>query len=206
MMMSAEEFAFLARGFAPFGIALAVLDYPLIPTVRLGDVVAACRRAVSFIHRHGRAHGIDPDRIFISGNSAGGHLVAELMDRSWTGAAGLPADVVKGAAAISGLYDLRPVAASFRNDSLHLTAEEVAQFSPLLRQPQILAPTIVAVGGDETGEFLRQSADFAELVKSAGAPVEHLVVPGANHITVVLDDLADPAASLNQAVRQQIKG
>ena len=206
MYMSAAEFSFLARGFVPFGVALALIDYPLIPSVRLADIVDSCRRAVAYIHRYGRTHGLDPDRIFISGNSAGGHLVAELLDRAWTGAAELPADVIKGGAAISGLFDLTPVAASFRNEALQLNAEEVARFSPLLRRPQIVSDTIVAVGGDETGEFLRQSADFAALAQAAGARVQHIVVPGTNHITVVLDALADTAAALNQAVRQRIKG
>jgi arylformamidase len=126
------------------------------------------------------------------------------MDRRWTREAGLPDDMIKGGTSVSGLFDLRPVAASFRNESLQLTPEEVAHFSPLLRRPEISSPTIVAVGGDETGEFLRQSEDFAQLVRSMGTPVEHIVVAGTNHITVVLDALADPDAPLNRAVRRQI--
>jgi arylformamidase len=202
--MEAEQFSFLARGFVPFGAALVVIDYPLIPAVRMADIVDACRRAVAYVHRHGIEHGLDHDRMFVAGNSAGGHLVAELMDRTWVREAGLPDDVIKGGAAVSGLFDLRPVAASFRNDSLRFTSAEVERFSPLRRRPEIRSPTIVAVGGEETGEFLRQSEDFAQLVRSTGAPVEHIVVAGANHITVVLDGLADPDAPLNRAVRRQI--
>jgi arylformamidase len=204
MSMEAEQFSFLARGFVPFGAALVVIDYPLIPTLRMAGIVDACRRAVTYVHRHGSEHGLDSARMFIAGNSAGGHLVAELMDRRWTREAGLPDDVIKGGTSVSGLFDLRPVAASFRNESLQFTPEEVARFSPLLRRPEIRSPTIVAVGGDETGEFLRQSEDFAQLVRSMGAPVEHIVVAGTNHITVVLDALADPDAPLNRAVRRQI--
>ena len=202
--MEAEQFSFLARGFVPYGIALAVIDYPLIPTVHMADIVQACRRAVAHMHQYGLSQGLDPQRIHICGNSAGGHLVAELMDRAWTGDFGVAADVVKGGTAISGLFDLTPVAASFRNESLQFTPQEVARFSPLLRQPDIGSPLIVAVGADETGEFLRQSADFANLARSAGAPVQHLVIPATNHITVVLDALADPGAPLNLAVRRQM--
>ena len=202
--MEAEQFSFLARGFVPFGIALAVIDYPLIPTVHMADIVQACRRAVVYMHRHGGSHGLDPQRIHICGNSAGGHLVAELMDRTWTRDLGVAADVVKGGTAISGLFDLTSVAASFRNESLRFTPHDVARFSPLLRQPDIRSPLIVAVGADETAEFLRQSVDFANLARGAGAPVQHLVVPATNHITVVLDALADPGAPLNLAVRRQI--
>ena len=197
--MRARQFAFLAPGFVPFGVALAVIDYPLIPDVRMADIVDSCRRAVAYLHRHGAAHGLDTERIFVAGNSAGGHLVGELMDRTWS-----PAEAIKGGTSISGLFELAPVAASFQNDTLHLTKDEIARFSPAYRKLDIGAPMIVAVGGEETGEFLRQSASFAEQVRGCGVAVEHMVVPGTNHITVVLDALADPDAELNRAVRRQI--
>jgi arylformamidase len=200
--MEAAQFSFLAPGFVPFGAALAVIDYPLIPTVRLGDIVASCRAAIAWIHRHGPEYGLDSGRIHISGNSAGGHLVAELMDRKWTEGKDLPDDVIKSGTAISGLYDLAPVAASFQNDTLQLTAGEIAEFSPLRRTVDIKAPVIAAVGGNETGEFLRQTADFAASLAAANVPVSHMVVPETDHITVVLDALADPKAELNRAVRR----
>ncbi len=196
--MQATQFAFLAPGFVPFGAALAVIDYPLIPDVRMADIVASCRRSVAFLHAEAGRHGLDPGRIHVAGNSAGGHLVAELMDNAETGA------IIKGGTAISGLFDLAPVAASFRNDLLQLTPEEVDRFSPLRRTSRVTTPLIVAVGGNETGEFLRQSAVYAGHARSGGAIVDHIVMPGANHITVVLDGLASPAASLNRAVRRQM--
>ena len=195
--MQASDFAFLARGFVPFGAALVLVDYPLIPRVKLSDVVASCRKALLWLHRHGADHGIDPQRLFISGNSAGGHLVAELLDD--------PAcTFVRGGTAISGLYDLAPVAACFRNELLGLTPEDVATLSPLRRTSRISAPLIVTVGGRETAEFLRQSADFAAHAAAGGASVEHLVVPDADHITIVLDVLADPRSELNRLVRRQM--
>jgi arylformamidase len=203
--MRADQFSFLARGFVPFGVSLAVIDYPLIPDVRLGDIVASCRAAIAWIYRNGPDYDLDPARIFISGNSAGGHLVAELLDRTWVEQAGLPHDVIKGGAAISGLYDLEPVRTSFQNDVLQMTVGEVETFSPLRRKLAIKAPVIAAVGGDETEEFLRQTADFAANLKQSGVDVMQLIVPHTNHITVVLDALADPSAQLNRAVRQQIE-
>ena len=196
-MMQAAQFAFLAPGFAPFGAALVVIDYPLIPHVRMADIVASCARAVVFLHRHAAEFGIDPARIYVSGNSAGGHLVAEIMN-------GPASFAIKGGTAISGLYDLTPVAASFRNEVLGFTPAEIAKFSPQLRPSRIAVPLIVAVGGDETGEFLRQSATFADHARGGGAAVDHIVVAETNHITVVLDAFANPAAPLNRAVRRQM--
>jgi arylformamidase len=203
--MEAWEFSFLAPGFVPYGAALLAIDYPLIPAVRLADIVESCRRAIGWVYRHANEYGLDAERIFISGNSAGGHLVMELMDRTWTENAGLPKDVIKGGAAISGLYDLAPVAASFQNQFLQLTDDEIAEFSPLRRNLDVGAPVIAAVGGDETGQFLRQTEDMASALDAAMVPVRHMVVPGADHITVVLDALADPGAALNRAVREQMR-
>ena len=91
-----------------------------------------------------------------------------MLDRSWTSAFHLPADVIQGGTAISGIYNLAPVAASFQNDILQLTADEIETFSPLLREFDIQAPVIATVGGNETSEFLRQTADFARALAREG--------------------------------------
>jgi arylformamidase len=202
--LAAADFSFVAPGFVPFGASVAIIDYPLIPSVGLGDIVACCLRCIHYLQHRGAEHGIDPKRIFVSGNSAGGHLVVELMDRIRLGAAGLPADTIKGGTAISGLYDLTPVAASFRNDTLELSEEDVAAYSPLLRKTGIAASLIVSVGGDESRTFLDQSAALAARLGQDGAAVEHIVVPDTNHITVVLEAFANPDAPLNRAVRRQM--
>jgi arylformamidase len=203
-MMAASQFDFLAPGFHPFGATLVILDYPLMPAVRMADVVGACRKAVAWVVRDGAAHGIDPARVFVSGNSAGGHLTAEMLDRAWLAGAGLPADAIKGGVAISGLFDLEPVAASFRNDVLKLTSDEVARFSPQTRGVDIAAPVIVSVGGAEMPEFIDQSAEFAALLRRGGAAVEEITPAGSNHVTVVLDEFADPARPLNIATRRMM--
>ena len=190
--LDADLFSFLAPGFVPFGVCLVVIDYPLIPSVRLADIVASCQRAVSWVCDNIADHGGDPDRVHISGNSAGGHLVAELASRPG-------AERIRGGTAISGLYDLAPVVQSFQNDDLQLTADEVANYSPLLRPLDIRMPMIVTVGGDETQEFLRQTDDFADRI---GVVSYH--APGTNHITVLLDALASPEDRLNRLVRAQM--
>jgi arylformamidase len=201
--LAAADFAFVANGFVPHGAAVAVIDYPLIPKVRLGDIVQSCMRAVGYLYRHGSAHGIDPERVFLSGNSAGAHLVIELMDRSRLAAAGLPANTVKGGTAISGLYDLRSIAASFRSEQLGFTPEEVAEFSPLRRKTAIASPVIATVGATEMPEFLDQTERLAEHCRKNGTPVEHLL-PEADHITIVLDHFAVHGTPLNLAARRQM--
>lgn len=201
--LDAATFSFLARGFVPFGVSLVVIDYPLIPDVALADIVDSCRRAVGWVRRNARRCGGDPERLYISGNSAGGHLVAMLMGRPM--AHGLPTDVVKGGCAISGLYDLEPVRLSRQNETLHFTAEEAADLSPIHHVPGAAGPLILSVGGAETREFLLQTEDYSEAWRNAGHNCQTIVVPGKNHIDVLLDGLAEPTSALNQAVREMIE-
>lgn len=202
--LDALTLSVVAGGFAPFGATTVIIDYPLIPAVRLGEIVTRCRAAVAWVYRHAAELGGDPDRIHVSGNSAGGHLVATLMDRDWPPSLGLPADVVKGGTAISGLYDLEPVALSAENERLRLTPEEVACWSPIRHLPRAAGPLLLPVGAQETPEFLDQTREFGAAWRGAGLTGEVMVVPETNHVTVVLDGLADPRSALNRAVRRQM--
>lgn len=202
--LDADLFSFLAKGFVPHGAMLVVIDYPLMPATRMEGVVDACRKALAWTYRHCARYGGDPERLFISGNSAGGHLVAELADRPSLVEAGLPEDAIKGVTAISGIYDLEPVTRSFQDDSLHLTQEELAAFSPLNRAYDLAAPMIVTLGGDETEEFHRQSELFVRHCHQDRFPVSLLKVPSTNHVTVLSEALAEPENVLNQAVRRQM--
>jgi len=189
--LDADLFSFLAPGFVPFGATLVVIDYPLMPHARMTEVVSAAKLAVEWVEENIVRYRGDPQRLFISGNSAGGHLVAELLDGAGSG--------IKGGASLSGIFDLEPVSRSFQNDSLSLTPEEICSFSPASRQLNIVSPLIAAVGGDETEIFQQQTTDFAHQ-----CGVEPMIAPGLDHITIVLDGLADPAADLNKAVRRQM--
>lgn len=202
--LDAALFSFIARGFVPQGAAVINLDYPLIPDVRLADIVAGCRQAIAWVHRHARSFGASPDKIYVSGNSAGAHLAALLADRAWPRAFGLPDDVIKGACAMSGLYDLEPVRLSSQNDTLRLTDDEVQGLSPSRHIPAAAAKTIFAVGGDETPEFLRQNRMIADAWMAAGLPCEHSVVPAINHITIVFEAFAVPTHPLNFAARRMM--
>ena len=74
-----------------------------------------------------------PDRIFVSGHSAGGHLTATTLQTDWD-LYGLPHNIVKGAIAISGLFDLTPLACSFLQPALRLTGETIRAPQPAVQR------------------------------------------------------------------------
>ena len=98
-MNDKESFAFFADGLLPLGINLAVIEYTLAPASRLDRIVAEVRRARRWLAEHLADYGADPSRLYVSGHSAGGHLTAM----------SIPLPEVRGAVAISGIYDLEPI-------------------------------------------------------------------------------------------------
>ena len=200
-----NDFRFLARGMVPSGAALVVVNYALVPSVDLDELVRQCRAAIAWTHQNAAGFGGDPERIFVSGHSAGGQLTAMMMSTVWPAFADhLPANVIKGGCALSGIYDLTPMPLSYMQETLQFTPDQVARNSPITLSPSTKAPLIVGVGGDESEEFLRQSQAFAEQWGTPGG-IEcwMMTLDGINHFTI-LGEFADPKSVLTQAVLQQM--
>ena len=194
---------FPAREFVPRDIAWVPINYRLAPTATMDGIVADVRSAVQWLYHHAAEYGCDPDRIYVSGNSAGGHLSAELLSDNWPDRYNLPAGVVKGVCAISGLYDLEPLLECEPNEKLRMDLETARRYSPVYHLSGTATPAIIACGGNETAEFRRQTAAYADILKEAGYPVTHMEVAGHDHFSVI-GELANPESPLFQAVIKMI--
>src|SRR5262245_2502267 len=86
---------------------------------------------------------------------------------------------------LSGMYDLEPIRLCYINAQIRLDAGQVARLSPVRLRALVAGPMIIAVGDEETAEFHRQASEFAEAMALQGARAELIVVPSANHYTVV---------------------
>jgi len=179
-----EEVSFIAEPFVARGVMFIAIDYGHVPDVTLEEHVGQARAAVVWVYRNAAKLGGDPDRIFISGHSSGGHVCGEVAVADWPALHGLPADVIKGAAPMSGMFDLAPVRLSWRNSYLSLDAARAARLSPILRIPARALPMVVGYGTRELDEFQRQSRDFAAAWRRAGHPCVEVVLPGLNHFAV----------------------
>ena len=199
-----NDFRFLARGLVPSGAILVIVNYALVPSVDLDELVRQCRAAVAWTLENAETFGGDKDRIFVSGHSAGGHLTAMMMATDWPGfGGGLPANLVKGGCALSGIYDLEPIRLTFMQETLGFTPEQVESNSPLSLSPATPAPLIVGVGAEESEEFLRQAETFAAAWEGLGVPCRTMIRPGMNHFTI-LGEFSDPGSELTKAVAEQM--
>lgn len=200
-----NDFDYVAAPFLAAGAAVVNVNYALAPRVAVDEIVRQVRAAIAWTWREAKSVNGDAARIHVTGHSAGGHLTAMAALTEWEGfAPGLPANVVKSALAISGLYELEPVRHTYLNDALKLDAAAARRNSPALFIRKGAAPLALAVGADETKEFLRQQRDFATaLAKAGAAPSDALEIAGRHHFDVI-HDLAAPGTALHALMRARM--
>lgn len=178
-----SDHSWFAPAFVGAGVLAVNLNYHLCPEVTLDDIVGEARRAIAHLYNQASALGGDKHRIFVAGHSAGAQMAGMLLNFDWS-LAGLPDDVVKGAACISGIYEPAAVRRISVNADVRLDAETAARNDCIAQPPRRPVPVIVSVGGAEPEGWRQQSRDYAEACRGAGCAVEYLEVPGANHFTV----------------------
>lgn len=199
------DYSYMAPAFVDSGVAFASLNYGLAPDTAIGTMIEQTRRALAWLYRYAGEHGIDPARIVVAGHSAGGHLAAMALATDWPAfEAGLPAGLLAGGCSISGVYDLDPVRLSYHNKILHIGPGEAAPWSPLHNLPATAPPLLLAVGSQETDEFLRQHAEFAAAWRARGLPLAEVDMTGLHHFTAV-DALAERGHALHVAVQNLLR-
>jgi arylformamidase len=203
---AAKDYAFPAELFVNAGAHYVVPDF--VNVIEAGGslmpMAQQARRAVAWVRRNAESFGGDPDRIFLSGHSSGGHLAGVVLTTDWQREFELPADTVKGAVLCSGLYDLKPVRLSARSSYVKFTDEMEEALSTQRHLAQIRVPVVLAYGTMETPEFQRQTRDFAAALRAAGKPVQLLVGQNYNHFELP-ETLANPYGLLGRAALEQMK-
>ncbi|WP_170412993.1 alpha/beta hydrolase [Ruegeria arenilitoris] len=183
--LSQNESAMMAPALVEAEQSFATLNYTLAPEARIGDMINECRDALLWLAANAPDLGFDPSRITLSGHSAGAQLAAMVMATSADALAraGLR---VREVILISGVYDLEPISLTSVNDPLQLTPVEIHDLSPILHLPAPGPRYHVTVAERDTPEFVRQSRDYAELLRKAGHAVNFDLKKGMQHFDIIM--------------------
>ena len=186
-----EVFTIFAEGPMAHGVNVALIGYTLAPDATLDEIVAEIHTGIDFLDRQLPALGGDAGGIVVSGWSAGGHLTAMALSHP----------KVKAGMAISGIYDLEPIRASYLNVKLGLDEAMSRRNSPMVQTGGAPKPLSLVVGSAELPLLRRQTADFAGHRARCGLPVTYEEIPGANHFTI-MDEMMSPQGRITTLVRQ----
>lgn len=187
--LSKNESSFAANNFQSHGCHFAVINYSLAPKASMSEIVEQNRKALTYLYENAERLGYDKDQIYVSGSSAGAHLAAMMLVTKWQERPDceLPKDLIKGVCAVSGIYDLEPIALTYVDEPLKLTSDSIFENSPIHHSFANLAPIIFAYGDNETSEFKRQTDVMYNKLKNIGLPVEFGEIERRNHFDVIMD-------------------
>ncbi|MEX2614926.1 MAG: alpha/beta hydrolase [Alphaproteobacteria bacterium] len=192
--------SFQAPHFVNAGATFVPVNFALVPQVSLDELVRQCKASVVWAYHHAAEFGADPDRLYVAGHSSGAHVVGLIAVTDWAKDYGLPAGVIRGAYAASGMYDLKPVRLCSRQEYLNLDAAAECRLSAMRHIPDRMPPMVIAYGEGEQKEFRRQSKDWAKELRRLGHPVAaELDLPGLHHFEVA-EQFANPDGPLLQAI------
>ncbi|WP_163836023.1 alpha/beta hydrolase [Spartinivicinus ruber] len=201
--MDKKFFHFLAPMWVDRGVNFIFINYPLAPHASITEITNSIQRALHWIYQHAADYQINRDQLYLVGHSAGAHLASYLLTVDWQQLSPkIPNNLIKGIAALSGIYNLGPIQNCFVNRVLKLTDVEVSQFSPIRLVPMVQPSLLLAVGEQEAIGFHDQQQAFGESWQRYLPYLKQIQVKGVNHYTM-LDQLGEAGSPLFSKVSQQ---
>jgi len=183
---------------ASMGFVSAAIDYRLTPTgAKYPDQVRDCLAAVKFLRSHAGDYGINPDRIAIGGDSAGGHLsllVGLTRDTSIYGDdsyPGVSTDVcaivdIYGPTDMLSLYKtcpwmVRPDIERFIGGTPATAPDKWREASPMTHVRGDAPPVLILHGDGDAIVNYKQAEDLEKAIRAAGGTCQLIRVRGGTH-------------------------
>lgn len=189
-----NEFRNIGEAFAGRGILTAVVNYRLTPAVRHPQHVRDAAHATAWAIRHAAVYGGRPDLVFLSGHSAGGHLVTLLLlDPQYLRAEGVEPETLAGVIPLSGIFDLtRPIDDTPEGGFARYIAppfgdapDVLEDASPIRHLRPTRVPILVMLAGRDYQDMQTQSRLFVEASQRSGIPVKFETIPSRGHFELV---------------------
>jgi acetyl esterase/lipase len=187
--------------FASRGWLCVEPNYRLCPDATFPDPIVDIKRAIAWVHEHAHEYGGDPQQIFLTGGSAGGHLSAlaaltmndpilqpgfEDADTSVVAAMPLYGDYDwldrHGERARRGLDRSKYFADRIVKCSIDADRALWEQGSPVVHVHADAPPFFVVHGARDTMLLVEDARHFTDALRSVSrSPVAYAELPGAQH-------------------------
>ena len=165
---------------AEFGFFAMSIDYRLVGGSPAPAPYLDLRCAIRWIHAHAGDYAIDPERVYLIGQSAGGQMVslaATLGAGPYpkTGGWDQAREDIRGVVSVAGAYELNTLSWGNLWTPATGNVEEARRLaSPLTHVSATTKPTLVIHSDDDKSVPVQQAVDMAEKLKAAG--VQHRFV------------------------------
>ncbi|MCU5786512.1 alpha/beta hydrolase [Alloalcanivorax marinus] len=183
------------------------VSYRLAPECRYPGPLEDCIAALAWVHDHIADYGGDPDRLYVGGHSAGGHLFAlAALKPHLLARAGLPANLIKGCLPLCSQLNLAfddpaPGSGEARIYEMFLAdRRDDRDASPLHNIGPNPPPFFIAHGGEDFPRIIESNRLMIAALKETGAAVRSHVEPGATHFGLALQ-MENPQSPVVRTLR-----
>lgn len=178
-----DQYGAFGEVFARNGVGTVIINYRLSPAVQHPGHEQDVARAFAWTVRNIAKYGGNPDQIFISGHSAGGHLAALLATaESYLAAEKLSLDRIKGVIAISGIY---VIGGTRLNQAFGEDPKVHEEASPLRHVKAGLPPFLIVYGDKDFAGLDKLAESMGKALKDAKDPVTIMKIDGRDHYTII---------------------
>ena len=195
------------------GYLVAAVNYRLAPRYQFPAQIEDVKCAVRYLRANADSFGLDPDRIGVFGDSAGGHLAALLGVTDKSSGFDSSGGCLEGSSRVQAVVDLfgpADLTLAFQQQ-WSLIIEHVFNTSdpesPMVRQASPVtyvssddAPFLIIHGDRDDQVFLNQSQELYAGLTSAGVPAELVVVQNAGHNFIPADETSPDRGEITNLI------
>jgi arylformamidase len=191
-----ELYADVGKMFARQGIGAVVINYRLSDksnNVKHPDHIKDVASAFAWVHANIGKYGGRNDRIFISGHSAGAHLVALLAtDESYLKEHKLGLENIRGVLPLSGVYEITPGFFAF-NGPFGKDPEICKAASPINQvKGKQHPPFLICYAERDFPTIDKMSENFCKKLTDGKCEAGMLKIDDRSHISIIVKLVLDP--------------
>jgi acetyl esterase/lipase len=180
-------FGDLGRTFAKNGIGTVVISYRLTPQVQHPGHIEDVARAFAWTHDNIAKYGGKADQIFVSGQSAGGHLAALLAtNETYLKAHKLSKKDIKGVVAISGVYNVSLMLPALRQPIFGKGKEAADSASPVKHVSGKEPPFLILYADKDLPTIDLMSKQLCEELKKEKVEAALVIMKDRDHINSIM--------------------
>ena len=193
---------------AGFGFFAMSIDYRLVGGSPAPASYLDLLCAIRWVHAHAQEYRIDPERVYLIGQSAGGQLVslvATLGEGSFKRAGGWDAarSDVRAVVSVAGPYELNTLSWGNLWTPVGEDAEAARKMaSPLTHVTAKTRPILVIHSDDDRSVPIQQAVDFSEALKKAGVQTRFTHYTDKGHMGITDDVIRDARAFIAEVEKK----
>lgn len=180
------------------GYIIVNINYDLAPSSKYPTPLYQVKEAYQFIEKNAEEHGIDMNRVYFAGDSAGAQIVSQFVniqvDKGYANLLGIESvvllDKIKGVLLFCGPYDVsklsnsdsflirflfKQVGWAYIGERKWTTTDQVKEASILQHVSSNFPPTFITDGN--VGSFEDQGKELADKLKNSGVQVSQVFYP-----------------------------